>query len=104
MVGPAMAKANAQANQPRSQRRVGVIGTVAPRRSVIDEQPQGQSVATKTVGEVRLHGVALFVGTGLQAQVVAGMIIEHGQGMTATGGNGGIALEVHLPTGIWQTL
>jgi len=39
----------------------------------------------------------LFVGAGKESDTVPGVIIEHSQGVTATGGGGEMPFEIHLP-------
>ena len=89
---------DAEMEQPDRERGepVRTLGR-APRRAVVAEQLPGQSVAAKQGDQVRLHGGALFVGTGGEPEQKAGVVVEHGQGMAAAPLKREVAGEVKLP-------
>ncbi len=50
-------------------------------RAIIDEERVRHAVAAEGRGQLILHRAALFVSTGVDAQRVTRMIVDHGQRM-----------------------
>ncbi len=74
-----------------------MLGIAAPGRPVVHRHPIGQPIAPKGLGQARLHGRALLVGTGVKQDIKARMVIEHRQGMAAAFIQSKPSFEVHLP-------
>ena len=88
---------HAQAQQPDGE--CGVLGSAAgPGRSVVAEDLFGQAVTGENVFEARMHGGSLFVRAGFEAERITGVVVEHGERMTASAAlEGEVTLKVHLP-------
>jgi hypothetical protein len=50
-----------------------------------------------SLGQLGLNRGLLLIGTGGQPHIVAGMVVEHAQRMTAPLAEREVALEIHLP-------
>ena len=71
---------------------------VAPRRAVVGVEGVWQAVAPEGSCQMVLHSKPLFIGAGLQAQCITGMIVDHGQRVAVRPvAQRHMALEVHLP-------
>ena len=97
MVGAAVAYVDAQVHEPDGEGRVGLSGVVAPGGAVIHEHGLGQAVAAKDCGEAVLHRCSLLVGTGLESEVEARMIVQESERMAAVVLHGEMPFEVQLP-------
>src|SRR4051794_7212309 len=98
MIGPAMDDYDAELEQPHAKPGPGLARGITPRFAVVDEEGLRQSVAAEGQFQPVLHGVALLVGTGLKAKIVARMVVHHGQGMAPPAiRKRHVPLEVHLP-------
>jgi hypothetical protein len=97
MPGAAMPGLDAQAQQPRLQRRDSAHAAAAPGRAIVGQDDVGQAIAAEGGRQVRLDQLVALMGTGRHRQGKAGMVVEDGQGVDATGGQLGLAHEVHLP-------
>ena len=95
----AMADADPQPQQPHRQRRPGRRQSAAPRPAVVHEHAVRQAVALEEPRETRLHGRARLVGTRLEGQQKAGVIVENSERMApaAPRAQRKMALEIHLP-------
>ena len=100
VVGPAVADGDAQAAQPDGERGVGMRRSLAPGTAIVDQQAVGQPVALEGCHQVGAHGRGALVGTGGQAEGVARVVVEDGEGMAAPGAAGPAGFEVHLPQSV----
>src|SRR4051794_18908098 len=98
MIGAAVDDADAELEQPYLEPRPALPRRVSPRRAVIDEETIRQAVVAEGHLEPIAHGIAALIGTGLQAQIIARMIVHHRQRMALRFvAEPDPALEVHLP-------
>jgi len=98
MARPTVTNPNAQLQQPDRQRSVGMLAVTAPGRAVIQQHPLRQSVTAKGFRQSLLNRVPPLIAAPLQADGIAGMIIQHRQGVTAGSiAQGKMPFEVHLP-------
>src|SRR5262249_23257368 len=105
MIGPAVQNTDAKLEQPNAKSGPALSRRVTPRSAVVDEEGLRQPVTTERQLQSALHGAAPLVGAGLKTQVIARMIVEHGQGMTAASvAQFDPALEVHLPEQVRRRL
>lgn len=74
MIGTRMTHPHPQAQQPYGERGEGMLGIAAPGRPVVHRHPIGQPIAPKGLGQARLHGRALLVGTGVKQDIKARMV------------------------------
>src|SRR5688572_7274284 len=66
MVRARMRHPHSEAYQPSHQWRVGMIGAIAPRRTVIHRHALGQPVTPESGGQACLHSRPALIGAGLQ--------------------------------------
>ena len=98
MVGAAVEHVDTQLHEPDGEGRKGMSGVlgsaavVVPGRTVVHEHGQRQALAPKDVGEPVLDRISLLVGTGLQRQVEAGMVVQEGKRMAAVVLHGNVPL------------
>jgi hypothetical protein len=93
----AVREANAQTNPPDAQWRQRFSRGASPGGAVVGLDTVGQVVAFKAALQGCLHGLARFIGTGLQDELETGRVIEHGQGMTTPLEQGEMSFEIHRP-------
>src|SRR4029077_20752479 len=96
-VGPAVADGDAQTDEPDTQRVIGMLGPIALGRAVVGDDLARQPEALEGFVQMTAHSLRSLVGAGRQAEREAGVIVEHGQRMAASGRYGEVALVVHLP-------
>src|SRR5271168_1517017 len=105
MIRTAVADSDPEPNQPQTKAGERLSSGRAPRRAVVHQHRGRQTVAAKSLGQHRAHGLVALVGAGLEHQREARVIVEHGQRMAADrrANRGEVALEVHLPqfVGCW---
>ncbi len=105
MVGPTVDQLDAELEQPHAQPGPALPGGVTPGRAVVDEDRLGQPIATEGRLQVRLHGLGLLIGAGLQARGEARVVVDDGQRVTPLAtGQRHPALEVHLPEQVGRFL
>ena len=92
-----MRKANAQANKPYAKLRQRALRCATPGRAIVGLNTPRQAVALKTLLQPLLRCLPPLVGTSLQNQVVARMVIHNRQWVTAPGKRRKVALKVYLP-------
>src|ERR1700752_471226 len=95
--GPGVAEGEAQTDEPAPQRVIGMLGPIAPGRAVVGDDLARQPEALEGFVQMTAHSLRSLVGAGRQAEREAGVIVEHGQRMAASGRYGEVALVVHLP-------
>src|ERR1700733_9703076 len=89
---------DAELEQPDTEFGPSDLRASAPRHAVVDQERVGQAIALKRPFEVLLDRRALLIETGLQAQGIAGMIVDHGERVTHLSvAQSEASLEVHLP-------
>src|SRR5262245_15933065 len=105
MIRPAVQNTDAKLEQPNAKSGPALSRRVTPWSAVVDEESLRQPVTTERPLQSALHGAALLVGAGLKTQVIARMIVEHGQWMAAAAvAQLHPALEVHLPEQVRRRL
>ena len=105
MIGSAVQDSDAELEQPHAEPGPALAGGIAPRVAVVDEEGLRQAVAAERQLQPVLHGAALLVGAGRKAQIVARMVVDHGQRMaSAAARKRHVALEVHLPEQVGRGL
>src|SRR5262249_17071056 len=83
---------------PHAETGPALSRRASPRAAVVDKEGLWQAIAAKRQLQASLHGAALLVGTRVQTQVIARMIVQHRQRMaTASIAKLYPALEIHLP-------
>ena len=101
VVGAAMADPDAEPQQPDAKHGPAGFGAGsgwhAPGRTIVAEQAARQAVVAENRGQPGLDRLGLLVGTGLQPQGKAAVVIQQGQGMAPATPGGEMALEIHLP-------
>src|SRR5438874_6650594 len=97
MIGPAMADPDPQAHEPHSEFRIALAARIAPRRAVVHQHGQRQTIATEDLYQALAGSHVLLVAAGLKPQGIARMVVENGERMTAAAADREMALEVHLP-------
>ena len=100
VVRAAMADGDPQAAQPDGERGVGMRRPLAPGTAVVDQQAGGQSVALEDRDQVGAHGGSALIGAGGQAEGIARVVVEDGEGVAAASAAGPAGFEVHLPQGV----
>lgn len=89
---------DAKLEQPHREPCPSLAGRITPGRTIVDEEGLREPVMAKGLLQAAAHGICALIGTGLQAQIIAGVVIHHRQRMAL-----GIvaepnpAFEVHLP-------
>src|SRR5215510_9202943 len=105
MIGPTVQNSDAELEQPHAETGPTLSGRTSPRTAVVDKEGLRQAIAAKRQLQASLHGAALLVGTRLQTQVIARMIVQHCQRMAAASiGKRYPTLEVHLPKQVRRRL
>jgi hypothetical protein len=98
MIGTAVDDPDAELEQPYLEPRPALARRVSPRRAVVDEERIRQSIMAEGHLKPIAHRIAALIGTGLQAQIIARMIVNHRQGMALRiVAKPYPTLEVHLP-------
>jgi len=97
MVRPAMEDGDALPDQPRGQSGVRVSLVAAPRRAVVHQHTFRQPTALEGSRQLLAHRLRALVLAGGQAQVEAGVIVQHRERMAALALGPHRPLEVHLP-------
>src|SRR5262249_2967979 len=94
---PAVQHLDAEPHQPRSESGVRLIAPVPPRRTIVCENCERQSVMPEYRHQLHPNSGVSLVAAGPDRQRIAGMIVDHGQRMAAAAGYREVALEIHLP-------
>src|SRR5512141_2501461 len=76
MVGPAVERSDAEADQPNGQRSERVALVAAPRWAVVHQHLLWPAVALERADQVLLHGDAALVSAGLEGQRVSRVVVE----------------------------
>src|SRR5262245_21415415 len=105
MIGPAVQNTDAKLEQPNAKPGPALPRRIAPRSAVVDKKGLREPVTAERQLQSTLHGAAPLVGAGFKTQVIARMIVKHGQRMTAASiAQRHPALEVHLPEQVRRRL
>src|ERR1700710_338870 len=98
MIRTAVDDPDAELEQPYLEPRPALARRVSPRRAVVDEERIRQAVVAEGPLQPLAHGLAALIRTGLQAKIVARMIVHHRQRMALRiVAKPDPAFEVHLP-------
>src|SRR6266540_161736 len=98
VVRTAMNDRDAELEKPYRESCPTFTRGVSPGRPIVDEECLRQAIAAEGQFQLTAHCVAALIGAGLQAQIVARMIVHHRQGMAlCVVAKSHPALEVHLP-------
>src|SRR3954462_9238068 len=98
MVWTAVRDCDAKLEKPYRKPCPMFTGGVAPGRTIVDKESFRQAVMTESQFQTITHRVAALIGTSLQAQIVAGVIVPQGRRMSwRFFPKPYPAFEVHLP-------
>ena len=96
VIGPRVTDPDALAHQPQVE--PGVVAPIAsPRRAIVHRHPHRQPIAPERRGQVPDDEITGLRTAGLQHQGIAGVIVEHGEGVATPAVHRHVPLEVHLP-------
>src|ERR1700740_3636842 len=89
---------DAKFEQPDAKLGPPHFGASTPRHAVVDQEGVRKAVAAKRSFEMLLNRLTPLVGTGLQAQGITGMVVDHGERVAHLSiTQSKASLEVHLP-------
>jgi hypothetical protein len=98
MIGPTVKHVDAELEQPNPELGPALSWSIAPGRPIVNEDRIRQPITAECALQLAAYGDALLVGTGLEAQRIARVIIQRRQRMaTSFVRQGKVAFEVHLP-------
>src|SRR6185295_8775357 len=102
VVRAAVEDVDAEFEEPHAQFGPVLIGAIAPRRTIVEDDGLRQSITAEGHLHFVLHRGSLLVCAGKEADRIARMIIEPSEWMTfRCAGQREMSLEVHLPKNIW---
>ena len=98
MVRRARAAPDAEPHQPDGEAGIGFTAGLAPGRPVVHQHGQRQPVAAEGGAQLPAHRLALLIAASRQHNIVARVIVEHGERMAAAAAmHREVTLVVHLP-------
>jgi hypothetical protein len=101
VIGTAMAEADPQADQPQPEfSYLPGLARRSPRRPVVEIHANRQTIAAESGFQMLADGRRAGVAASLQHQVVARMVVEHGQRRATAFQGLEMSLEVCLPQGV----
>ncbi|RXH26900.1 hypothetical protein XH94_35430, partial [Bradyrhizobium zhanjiangense] len=72
---------DAKLEQPHREPCPSLAGRITPGRTIVDEEGLREPVVAKGLLQAAAHGICALIGTGLQTQIIAGVVIHHRQRM-----------------------